>query len=175
VILCLCRDVTAGDVARAVAEGYSDLETLKRFTGAFTGPCQGKACVDGVRRLFGELSGLPLEDVPEPVERPPVWPVRSDRRVGGVGRARRVACDLVCVAVGARPADELARQALETGRFSLAAPGAGGAASGGYRTPAGPGGARLFLTGGACGVWSAAEAIAGAAAAASASGSPGAS
>ena len=107
--------------------------------------------------------------------------VRSDRRVGGVGRARRVACDLVCAAVGARPADELARQALETGRFSLAAPGAGGAASGGYRTLAGPGGARLFLTGGASGVWSAAEAIAGAAAAgaaaaaASASRSPGAS
>jgi hypothetical protein len=92
-----------------------------------------------------------------------------------------VACDLVCAAVGARPADELARQALETGRFSLAAPGAGGAASGGYRTLAGPGGARLFLTGGASGVWSAAEAIAGAAAAgaaaaaASASRSPGAS
>jgi sarcosine oxidase subunit alpha len=111
--------------------------------------------------------------------------VRSDQRVGGVGRARRMACDLVCAAVGARPADELARQALQTGRFSLAAPGSGGtvsgdgAATGGYRALAGPGGARLFLTGGAHGVWSAAEAIAGAAAAGaaaaagSASGSPG--
>jgi NAD(P)H-nitrite reductase large subunit len=76
VILCLCRDVTAGDVKRAVAAGYSDLETLKRFTGAFTGPCQGKTCVDAIRRCFGELTGRTLDDVPDPVERPPVWPVR---------------------------------------------------------------------------------------------------
>jgi NAD(P)H-nitrite reductase large subunit len=85
VILCLCRDVTAGDVKRAVAAGYGDLETLKRFTGAFTGPCQGKTCVDAIRRLFAELTGRPLQDVPELVERPPVWPVR----MGTLGAAER--------------------------------------------------------------------------------------
>ena len=48
-ILCLCRDVTVDDVRRAVAEGYDDLETLKRFTGACTGPCQGKTCLESIR------------------------------------------------------------------------------------------------------------------------------
>ncbi len=76
VILCLCRDVTAGDVRRAVAAGYTDVETLKRFTGAFTGPCQGKSCGEAVRRVLAELTGRELADVPAPPVRPPLWPVR---------------------------------------------------------------------------------------------------
>jgi bacterioferritin-associated ferredoxin len=75
-ILCLCRDVSEGDVRRAVAEGYDDLETLKRFTGACTGPCQGKTCVDAIRRLVAELTGHDLAGVPTPPRRPPATPVR---------------------------------------------------------------------------------------------------
>lgn len=75
-ILCLCRDVTAEDVRRAVAQGYDDLETLKRFTGACTGPCQGKACVDTIRRLVAELTRRDPEDVSVPPARPPATPVR---------------------------------------------------------------------------------------------------
>ncbi len=75
-ILCLCRDVTAEDVRRAVAQGYGDLETLKRFTGACTGPCQGKTCVDAVRRLVAELTGRDVEEIAVPPARPPTTPVR---------------------------------------------------------------------------------------------------
>ena len=75
-ILCLCRDVSEEDVRRAVAEGYDDIETLKRFTGACTGPCQGKTCVDATRRLVVELTGRDLADVPAPPRRPPAVPVR---------------------------------------------------------------------------------------------------
>jgi bacterioferritin-associated ferredoxin len=75
-VVCLCRDVTVEDIKRAVAEGYDDLETLKRFTGAFTGPCQGKTCRDAIRRLVAELTGRDLEDVPVPPARPPITPVR---------------------------------------------------------------------------------------------------
>jgi len=76
VIVCLCRDVTVADVARAVAAGYTDLETIKRFTGAFTGPCQGQTCADNVRRLVAQFTACGLEEVPEPVARPPVAPLR---------------------------------------------------------------------------------------------------
>jgi len=75
-ILCFCRDVTADDVARAVKAGYGDLETLKRFTGAFTGPCQGKTCLETIRGLVADLTGRPIDDVPLPPARPPVSPVR---------------------------------------------------------------------------------------------------
>jgi len=75
-ILCLCRDVTDDDVRRAVAEGYDEMETLKRFTGACTGPCQGKTCVESIRQLVAELTGRDPADVPAPPRRPPVSPVR---------------------------------------------------------------------------------------------------
>jgi len=75
-MLCLCRDVSVEDVKRAVAQGYGDMETLKRFTGAFTGPCQGKTCVESIRRLVAELTGRSLDDVPAPPRRPPVSPLR---------------------------------------------------------------------------------------------------
>lgn len=88
VILCLCRDVTAGDVRRAVTAGYTDVETLKRFTGAFTGPCQGKSCADAVRRLLAELTGRALADVPEPPARPPVCPLRLGTLAAAGGEER---------------------------------------------------------------------------------------
>lgn len=75
-MLCLCRDVSVEDVTRAVSQGYGDMETLKRFTGAFTGPCQGKTCVESIRRLVAELTGRNLDDVPAPPRRPPVSPLR---------------------------------------------------------------------------------------------------
>lgn len=75
-MLCLCRDVSADDVERAVKEGYGDLETLKRFTGAFTGPCQGKTCLESIRRLVAELTVRAVDQVSAPPIRPPVSPVR---------------------------------------------------------------------------------------------------
>jgi len=75
-ILCLCRDVTEEDVRRAVLEGYTDIETLKRFTGALTGPCQGKTCLENIRALLADLTGRDVRDIATPPCRPPVSPVR---------------------------------------------------------------------------------------------------
>jgi bacterioferritin-associated ferredoxin len=76
IIVCLCRDVTVADVERAVAAGYTDLETVKRFTGALTGPCQGQTCADAIRRLVAQLTDATPEAVPWPVARPPIAPLR---------------------------------------------------------------------------------------------------
>jgi bacterioferritin-associated ferredoxin len=76
IILCLCRDVTDEDVRRAVREGYTEIETLKRFTGAMTGPCQGKTCLDNIRALLAHLTGRDVAEIPVPPCRPPVAPVR---------------------------------------------------------------------------------------------------
>jgi sarcosine oxidase subunit alpha len=42
--LCLCEDVRRRDAEAAIADGFNDVELLKRRTGAGTGPCQGKLC-----------------------------------------------------------------------------------------------------------------------------------
>lgn len=43
-IVCRCEDVTLWDLQQCFAEGYLDIEEVKRFTGLGTGPCQGKEC-----------------------------------------------------------------------------------------------------------------------------------
>ena len=71
-LVCRCEDVTLHDLEDAVARGYTDLESLKRYTGFGTGWCQGKGCVALCARLLVERGGsaaLPI------TPRPPVHPV----------------------------------------------------------------------------------------------------
>jgi sarcosine oxidase subunit beta len=60
-ILCSCEDVTADDVRRAFAEGHRDIESVKRYTGFGTGPCQGKSCLALVARELLRLGATPAE------------------------------------------------------------------------------------------------------------------
>jgi bacterioferritin-associated ferredoxin len=52
--ICLCEDVRARDVRRAIADGFDGPELVKRRTGAMTGPCQGKLCAPAVLGLLRE-------------------------------------------------------------------------------------------------------------------------
>ncbi|HLL53444.1 MAG TPA: FAD-dependent oxidoreductase, partial [Myxococcaceae bacterium] len=51
-LVCPCEDVTVDDVNAAVAKGYCDVESVKRYTGFGTGICQGKSCLTSVARLL---------------------------------------------------------------------------------------------------------------------------
>jgi bacterioferritin-associated ferredoxin len=73
--VCLCLDVTLADVERALAEGFREPETLKRYTACFMGPCQGKACLDTVLELVAERTGADLSELRRPTLRPPAYPV----------------------------------------------------------------------------------------------------
>ena len=69
--VCLCEDVRVRDVRAAIADGYRDVELIKRHTGAATGPCQGKLCHGA---LLGCTADAGLE-VRIPTPRPLVRPV----------------------------------------------------------------------------------------------------
>ena len=71
---CSCEDVTVDEVRRAFAAGHRDLESVKRYTGLGTGPCQGKSCVALATRELLRLGATPAEVVPF-TARPPVFPV----------------------------------------------------------------------------------------------------
>jgi len=42
--VCLCSDVSTADLRDGIAEGFDQIETLKRYTTLTMGPCQGKMC-----------------------------------------------------------------------------------------------------------------------------------
>ena len=42
--VCLCSDVSTQDLQDAIGEGFDHIETLKRYTTAMMGPCQGRMC-----------------------------------------------------------------------------------------------------------------------------------
>lgn len=71
-LVCRCEDVTLHDLRDAIARGYDDIESLKRYTGFATGWCQGKWCVAPCALLLAEAGGsaaLPI------TPRPPVHPI----------------------------------------------------------------------------------------------------
>jgi NAD(P)H-nitrite reductase large subunit len=74
IILCRCEDVTAADVARAVATGFDDLEEVKRYTGFGTGPCQGKECLAAVAQALCRATGRPPAEMAPFTSRPPLAP-----------------------------------------------------------------------------------------------------
>ncbi len=73
-IACACEDVTLEDVRCAFAAGHRDLESVKRYTGFGTGPCQGKSCLARVALELSRLGATPGEVEPF-TARPPVRPV----------------------------------------------------------------------------------------------------
>jgi sarcosine oxidase subunit alpha len=73
--VCLCEDVTTKDLAQGVREGFSALETLKRYSTVTMGPCQGKQCHGNAARLTAAVRGVSTDAVGLTTHRPPVQPV----------------------------------------------------------------------------------------------------
>jgi NAD(P)H-nitrite reductase large subunit len=74
-IICYCQDLTEADLIRVIEAGYDHLESLKRFTGAFMGPCQGKMCAANIMKLFAERTGQSIAALRPTTLRPPVEPI----------------------------------------------------------------------------------------------------
>lgn len=78
-IICVCHDVTEKDLLDAFAAGHTHPETLKRATGCFMGPCQGRYCAPGFAEVYERLAGVaPVR----PVLRPPLGVVRMGQLAG---------------------------------------------------------------------------------------------
>ena len=78
-IVCFCEDVRAWEIRAERAAGYDDPELIKRRTGALTGPCQGKYCLQAFACIAGSRSD---GAVALPTARPPLRPVRLGDLVG---------------------------------------------------------------------------------------------
>jgi sarcosine oxidase subunit alpha len=73
--VCLCEDVTDHDLRRGIAEGFDTIETLKRYSTATMGVCQGKTCGLLATEVCAQATGRGLGQVGTTTSRPPAVPV----------------------------------------------------------------------------------------------------
>ncbi len=81
-ILCPCEDVTEADLREAVAHGYRDIESVKRYTGFGTGFCQGKSCVAPIAEWLHGHAGVAANQLAPFTPRPPLEPTELGRYAG---------------------------------------------------------------------------------------------
>jgi sarcosine oxidase subunit alpha len=69
--VCLCEDVTEKDICDAIDEGYSNIETLKRYSTVSMGPCQGKMCQAASIAICARHNGQSIAETGVTTARPP--------------------------------------------------------------------------------------------------------
>ena len=72
----LSADATEEDVLNGYAEGFTDVQTLKRFTTITMGLAQGKQSNLNFMRVLAEAQGAPISEVGRVTTRPPFVPVK---------------------------------------------------------------------------------------------------
>lgn len=74
VIICRCEDVTLEDVRKAIDQGYTSWDQIKRALRVGMGPCGGKTCRILVLRELSQKLGVPIDEVKTrpTVVRPPL-------------------------------------------------------------------------------------------------------
>ena len=73
--VCLCLDVTASSLHKAIHNGFDHIETLKRYTRLSKGPCQGRMCQLAGIGICASETGRGMQETGTTVSRPPNPPV----------------------------------------------------------------------------------------------------
>jgi NAD(P)H-nitrite reductase large subunit len=74
-IICRCEDLTLEDVEKAIDEGYTDLEELRKKLRIGMGPCQGRVCIQIVMKILERKTGKKVKKASLTKTRPPIVPV----------------------------------------------------------------------------------------------------
>ncbi len=75
-LVCRCEELTRADIERAIEQGATTIDGVKRRTRAGMGLCQGKGCERLVARIISEKTGKPLAELLPATHRVPVRPVQ---------------------------------------------------------------------------------------------------
>lgn len=71
-IICRCEDIDEEEVIKAIDEGCTDLEELRKKLRIGMGPCQGRICIPLVIEILEKKTG---KKISLPTSRPPIIPV----------------------------------------------------------------------------------------------------
>lgn len=73
--VCICTDVSSKDLCDGISEGFDHIETLKRYTTATMGPCQGRMCQLNAIGICARETGHKVSETGITTSRPPNPPV----------------------------------------------------------------------------------------------------
>ncbi len=77
-LVCRCEEVTKGEIRRAVHEGITTIEEMRRYLRSGMGLCQGQTCGNMVLRIMAsELRVSPAEMTPA-TSRVPMRPIEMN-------------------------------------------------------------------------------------------------
>lgn len=74
-VVCRCECVTAGEIRKAVREGFTDPREVKVATRSGMGPCQGRSCGTALAEIIAQTTGTNVEKVGILKSRQPFVPV----------------------------------------------------------------------------------------------------
>ncbi len=69
--VCFCSDVSTKDLEDGIAEGFDQIETLKRYTTTTMGPCQGRMCQLPAIGICAHHTGRTMGETGTTTARPP--------------------------------------------------------------------------------------------------------
>ncbi|MBM4437091.1 MAG: (2Fe-2S)-binding protein, partial [Actinobacteria bacterium] len=78
----LDEDIEAGDIAHAIAEGFTHGELVKRYTGLGMGPSQGRQSALAALQVTAHELGVPIAHVGTTTSRPPAYPEKFGHLAG---------------------------------------------------------------------------------------------
>jgi len=74
-IVCRCEDITEEEVIKAIDDGFTDIEELRKKLRIGMGPCQGRVCIRLVINILSKKTGKNRSEIKLPTSRPPTVPV----------------------------------------------------------------------------------------------------
>lgn len=82
IIVCRCEDLTLAGIRKAIEQGCSSPDEIKRLTRCGMGPCQGNTCRDLVLKEVAAATGKNVMEIKMTTFRPPVKPIKLKSMLG---------------------------------------------------------------------------------------------
>ncbi|MBO8160914.1 MAG: FAD-dependent oxidoreductase [Thermosipho sp. (in: Bacteria)] len=74
-IVCRCEEITRSEIEKAIEEGYTDFEELRRYLRISMGPCGGRVCRLQTLSIISLKTGIPISELESGRFRPPSIPI----------------------------------------------------------------------------------------------------
>ena len=89
-LVCRCEEVTKGEIRKAVHEGITTIEELRRFLRCGMGLCQGQTCGTLTRRLVARELHVPQSEIDVATSRSPMRPLAMETAGNDLGNEEKL-------------------------------------------------------------------------------------